>query len=114
MKNLISRLTTTLMGYLDVWLSDPEIEDLITDIRQDMLDCIAVYLNPLVTPPPIWNKVFFASSLQTLWYTRTDLMAFLSEHSGERLARDKLAVITERFRSALPDDQMPRPRPVRH
>jgi len=114
MKDLISRLTTTLMGYLDEWLSDSEMEDLITDIRQDMLDCMALHINIQATPPPIWNKVFYASSLQTLWYTRTDLMAFLSAHIGERLAREKLAVITEKFRSALPDDQMPKPRPSRH
>lgn len=114
MKELISRLTTTLMGYLDVWLSDPEIEDLITDIRQAMLDCMVVYMNAEGAPSPTWNKVFYASSLQTLWYARTDLMAFLSEHSGERLAREKLAVITEKFRNALPDDQMPKPRPSRH
>jgi hypothetical protein len=114
MKELISRLTTTLMGYLDVWLSDPEIEDLVTDIRQAMLDCIAVHLGGETTPPLIWHKVFYASSLQTLWYTRTDLMAFLSEHLGEQRAREKLTVITEKFRSALPDDQMPKPRPSRH
>ena len=44
MKNFISRLTTTLMGFLDEWLSDPEIEDLVTDIRQAMLDCMSMHM----------------------------------------------------------------------
>lgn len=111
MKNFISRLTTTLMGFLDEWLSDPEIEDLVTDIRQAMLDCMSMHMVSEANRPLIWNKVFYASSLQTLWYLRTDLMAFLSERCGEEVAREKLVTITEKFRSALPADQMPKPRP---
>ena len=38
-------------------------------------------------------------------------MAFLSERCGEEVAREKLMTITEKFRSALPADQMPKPRP---
>jgi len=114
MKNFISRLTTTLMGFLDEWLSDPEIEELVTDIRQAMLDCMSVHLASEDIRPLIWNKVFYASSLQTLWYLRTDLMAFLCGHCGEILAREKLAAISEKFRSALPADQMPKPGPFSH
>jgi hypothetical protein len=95
MKNFISRLTTTLVGFLDEWLSDPEIEDFVTDIRQAMLDCMSAHLASEDKRPPVWNKVFYASSLQTLWYSRTDLMVFLSEHCGEVLARERLMTLTK-------------------
>jgi len=55
----------------------------------------------------IWSKIGSASEVQALWYLRSEVMALLAAHSGERLAREKLDAITEMFRGVVPDNQMP-------
>lgn len=108
MKATISRFTSSLMSQLGGWLTETDAASLTTDIRVAMVSCMLEVLKDQPARPPVWNKVIYAASIQTLWYLRTDLMAFLSEHHGEALAREKVAEITEKFRGAMPREQMPK------
>lgn len=98
------------MGYLGEWFTETEVESQAKVIRMAMLACMSEVADVRITRPALWNKVFYSTSIQTLWYLRTDLMAFLSVHCGEAAAREKLNLITEKFRGAMPNDQMPKPR----
>ena len=108
MKATISRFTSSLMSQLGGWLSESDAESLTKDIRVAMVASMLEALKGQTTRPPVWNRVIYATSIQTLWYLRTDLMAFLSEQCGETQARDKLTAITEKFRGAMPREQMPK------
>lgn len=108
MKATISRFTSSLMSQLGGWLTEADAASLTKDIRVAMVSAMLDALKGQTTRPPVWNKVIYATSIQTLWYLRTDLMAMLSEHCGETLAREKLVEITEKFRGAMPREQMPK------
>ena len=108
MKAAISRFTSSLMSQLGGWLTEADAASLTKDIRVAMVAAMLEALRGQTTRPAVWNKVIYATSIQTLWYLRTDLMAFLSEQAGETRAREKLAEITEKFRGAMPREQMPK------
>lgn len=95
------------MGLLDDSASDSVIEKKIQDIRQTMLDSMSGSFDQQVTPPPLWDKIRYASSIQSLWYLRVDLMTQLAGHHGETAARNTLATVTEAFRSLVPANQLP-------
>lgn len=114
MKRTITRLTSSLMAHLDEWLTDSEIETHITVIRQAMLDSMVLHLGNQTERPHTWNKILFSTSIETLWYLRTDLMACLSAQCGETIARIEVDAITEKFRSILPPNQMPKLGPNRN
>ncbi len=48
------------------------------------------------------QKIYFAADTTALWYFRADLMKVLSACHGERIARQKIAVLSSRFHGALP------------
>ena len=90
--------------------SDAEVEIRVEEIRRGMLGIMSESFDDHAARPAPWNtvlnKVSRASHIQTLWYLRIDLMGLLSAHQGENVAREKLAVITEKFRGVLPSAQM--------
>ena len=107
MSSIISCLTSRLMGLLDDSASDSEIELQIQTIRQTMLDSMATCLDEKGARPTLWDKVRYASSIQTLRYLRIALMTLLSGHHGETLGRKALARVTEAFRGLVSANQMP-------
>jgi hypothetical protein len=102
----MSRITSSLMGLLGELPSDSKVNSRLEDIREAMQDVMMEAFEGDTLRPVVWSKVMYASDIQGLWYLRTDLMTFLSEHSGERIAREKLATLTELFRGAIPSRQM--------
>ena len=74
-------------------------------IRQEMLDCIAIFLPPESARPPVWTKVAYANDIQALWFLRSDVMHLLSGFCGETMAAAKIANLTEMFRGHIPSAQ---------
>jgi hypothetical protein len=101
MMSIISRFSTSLFTLLDDSASVSKAEDRIEDIRSAMLECLAECLDETESRPALWNELTEATCIQTLWYLRIDLMAFLSFCFGETLASQRLVLITDRFRGGL-------------
>jgi hypothetical protein len=103
----ISRLSTSLMGLLRE--REPEqsaaTRAQVEHIREEMLACMAVFLEGRAVRPPVWAKVLNASDIQALWYLRSDVMHMLCDHCGETLAASELNTLTELFRGHLPAAQ---------
>jgi hypothetical protein len=74
-------------------------------IREEMLACMAVFLEGRAVRPPVWTKVLNASDIQALWYLRSDVMHMLCHHCGETLASRELSTLTELFQGHLPPAQ---------
>lgn len=89
-------------------MTESEADVLAKDIRDAMVSCMQLALKGQSDRPRLWRRVAYANDIQTLWHLRTDMMAFLSERCGETLARQQMSEITEKFRGAIPDNQMPR------
>jgi hypothetical protein len=106
MTSIIARFTSSLVGLLGETASNTDVEGRIEDIRKAMLGSMFDLLGEQAAQSKIWNKVRYASSVQTLWYLRIDLMALLSTHCGETVAGETLSAITQRFRGVLPPNQM--------
>jgi hypothetical protein len=79
------------------------------EIRDAMQESMAPFLADKATMPLIWRSIAIAPDIDALWYLRSNLLAMLSAHCGERSAQKTLATITEMFRGAVPDTQMPKP-----
>jgi hypothetical protein len=103
MLNTINRFTSSLMGLLRESEDPSVLEDRLEDIREAMLDRMAVVLEGQVVRPAVWAKVLHAIDVQGLWYQRSAVMHLLSDHMGEAAARAELHAITELFRGVLPD-----------
>ncbi len=110
MFSLVSRFTTSLMGLIGESASSAEVEIRVEEIRREMLTIMSELPDQQGTRSApwtrVWAKVSRAANIQTLWYLRIDLMALLSDHCGENVARDKLAAITKMFHGVLPSSQM--------
>jgi hypothetical protein len=106
MPSVIARFTSSLVGLLGEPASNTDVEGRIEDIRQEMLGSMSELLAEQATQSKVWDKVLYASSVQTLWYLRVDLMALLSSHCGEAVAAETLSVATQKFRGVLPPNQM--------
>lgn len=52
--------------------------------------------------PAVVRRVRNATDVQGLWYARADLMAILANAHGERIAREKVIDISNRFKGLLP------------
>lgn len=52
--------------------------------------------------PAIARRVRYAPDVQGLWYARSDVMAILANNYGETVAREKIALISDRFNGLLP------------
>lgn len=113
MLSIVARFTTSLMGLMGESASNAEVEIRVEEIRSEMLAIMSELPDQQGTRSGPWTRVWAmvsrASNIQTLWYLRIDLMALLSAHCGENVARDKLAAITKRFRGVLPSGQMSNP-----
>lgn len=80
------------------------------DIRNAILEVLAPHVDFDAGVPTVWSRVTRAGDIQSLWYLRSDVLAFLAEHSDEAAGRIKLDQITEMFRGAMPESHMPRAR----
>ena len=112
MKKLLTKFASSFAALL----SDSTILDVdgkAEDIRDAMLEAMAPHMNfDDVTMPGVWTRTVKATDIQSLWYMRSDVLAFLAEQVGEPTARTMLNQITEMFRGAMPDSHMPRPRKI--
>jgi hypothetical protein len=94
------------MGLLGDAVSNADIGSRMEDIRKEMLDSMSDLLAEQALQSKVWDKVLYATSIQTLWFLRIDLMALLSAHCGETVAGETISTITEMFRGVLPPNQM--------
>jgi hypothetical protein len=97
-----SRITTSLMGLLSESDADMKAQSRLEDIREAMLESMTEALEGRVVRPAVWGQVLYAQDIQMLWYLRSDLMAFLSDHYGETMAQQKMTDITREFRDLIP------------
>ena len=107
MDNIFTRLKSSMRT---LW-RNTETEDMayrIEYIRDAMLDALAPYGEYGTVLPPAWHSIAMATDVQTLWHLRTQLLSVLADLHGERQAQRMLAELTEHFRGAIPDAQMPR------
>jgi hypothetical protein len=74
-------------------------------IREEMLDCMDMFLPNRTGRPPVWSKVQYADDIQSLWFLRSDVMRMLCDHCGETLAADKVDALTTLFRGHIPKAQ---------
>ena len=99
MMNTLSRYSSSLLGLLDD-SSSSALENRIEEIRGAMLECIAES-RPDSAQSALWHKIKAAACVQTLWFMRVDLMAYLAFKHGEATARQRLQHITALFRGEL-------------
>ena len=74
-------------------------------IRDEMLDCMELFLDPTAERPTVWTRVQYADDIQSLWFLRSDLMHMLCDHCGETLAAIKVDTLTTLFRGHIPTAQ---------
>ncbi len=108
MNKLASQFISSMQGLLGRPLSeDANATVRIEDIRQVMLDSIGD--EGCASYPHIERRVLFAPDLQGLWYLRADIMVVISSMQGERVANQKIRLITGMFEGLLPRGMMTRP-----
>ena len=105
MRKTISRFTSSFAALLSDQDTVLNVDGRLESIRAAMLDALMELER--VQGSDIWSKVDGAGEVQSLWYLRSELMALLAAHGGERIARQKLDAITELFRGVVPNNQMP-------
>ena len=101
----LSHLSSSLMGLLRDTDASQQSANKLDDIREEMLECLAPYMESKSVRAPVWAKVLYAEDIQTLWYQRSDLMHILSAHCGETAAAQTLERITALFRNQVPAAQ---------
>jgi hypothetical protein len=77
-------------------------------IRDAMQQAMSPHIGNTSAMPLIWRRIAVAPDIDSLWYLRSNLLAMLAGYCGERIAQSTLATITEMFRGAVPDTQMPK------
>lgn len=87
---------------------DPVPDERVQDIRQAMLDCLAL-LKSSEQATHTLARVMRAPDIQALWYLRADVMILLASLVGEAQARTRLLPITNMFVGLLPAAQKARP-----
>ena len=103
----ISRLSTSLLGMLrerDSTAGEAS-RSQVENIREEMLNCMASFLEGKAVRPAVWAKVLEADDIQSLWYLRSDVMHMLCGYCGETMAAAQLKSITEMFGGHLPKAQ---------
>lgn len=94
-------LRTSCMALLGRAEPAPEAIDARTEmIRQLMLQELGEYGEKKF--PAIARRVRYAPDVQGLWYARSDVMAILANSHGEIAAREKMAMISDRFNGLMP------------
>ena len=53
--------------------------------------------------PEVFRRIYYAGDIETLWYTRGELMAALSAERGEKFAQQAMAGILKLFEGLLPE-----------
>jgi hypothetical protein len=102
---IASKLSSSLMGLLDDSLPKGRRETGVQEIRDAMFASLASRMQGDMRTHPIWNKLQYASTIQTLWYLRMELMTLLSVHCDEGVAQGELERITDLFQGLLPRNQ---------
>lgn len=106
LRALVSKLSSSLMGLLDQELPPAEQEARMDEIREAMQASLASHLQQDMRNTPLWVRLEFASSIQSLWYLRMELMTLLCVHCDETVAHAELRRITEMFRGLVADAQL--------
>lgn len=101
-----SRIASSLMGLLSDLPSESDMDARCAQLRTAMLDVVFEAVDTQAPQTTIFLKLHNAPEVQTLWYLRSDLMMFLSDHIGESAAMKKLQGITALFEGAVPRQQM--------
>jgi hypothetical protein len=101
-----SRIASSLMGLLGDAPAEPSADARFEQLRTAMLDVVFEAVDTEAPQTTIFLKLHKAPEVQTLWYLRSDLMMFLSEHMGESAAMKKLQDITALFEGAVPRQQI--------
>lgn len=100
MISTLSRYSSSLLGLLED-SSSSALENRIEEIRGAMLECISESRPDSAAQSALWHKIKAAPCVQTLWFMRVDLMAYLAFKHGEATARQRLQHITALFRGEL-------------
>src|SRR4051812_22188539 len=90
--------------------TDSVLDEGTEDIRELMLGTLGQ--SGSTRFPHVIRRIRYASDIQSLWYLRGDLMAALADMHGEKLARQKMAGISEQFQGLLPGGLSSRPSPL--
>lgn len=103
MRRIGKRLRDSIYSWLGTDLSpDQETSDeRLEEIRSRMLVAVQCANDP-VEHAHLRQKIYFAADTTALWYLRADLMKVLSACHGERIARQKIAMLSNRFHGVLP------------
>ncbi|MCJ7800667.1 MAG: hypothetical protein MUP33_13105 [Polaromonas sp.] len=88
------------------------LQDRTDDVREAILAAMGEFGEK--NYPSITRHVRYANDAQGLWYARGDVMKVLAAVHGETIAREKLAVIYEKFEGLLPRGLNSRPSPLGH
>jgi len=108
MRKVISRFTSSFAALLSDQSTVIDAEGRAEEIRAAMLHALSEsdHGQASITARARSN-VGRAGDIQALWYLRSDVLHHLADSYGELTARKKLDTITELFRGAVPDNQMP-------
>jgi hypothetical protein len=101
-----SRIASSLMGLRSDASTENAESARCSQLRSAMLDLVTEAVDGNAAQTTIYYKLQKASEVQSLWYLRSDLMMFLSEHIGESAAMTKLHRITALFEGAVPRQHM--------
>jgi hypothetical protein len=105
MRKTLSRFTSSFAALLTDRNTIVDVDGRLEGIREAMLDALMELEGD--HDSGVWSRIGGATEAQTLWYLRSEVMALLAAHAGERVARQKLDAITELFRGVVPNNQMP-------
>ncbi len=106
LRTLVSKLSSSLMGLLDQELPQAEQSARMDEIREAMQASLASHFKQDMRLHPLWVRLAFASSIQSLWYLRMELMTLLCVHCDETVAHAELQRITGMFRGLVAHAQM--------
>lgn len=103
---LVSKLSSSLMALLDQDMPRAEQSARMDEIREAMQASLASHLKQDMRQHPLWVRLEFATSIQSLWYLRMELMTLLCVHCDETVAHAELQRITAMFRGLVANTQM--------
>lgn len=107
-----SKFASSLLSLFVEAAPDLSPESRVKDIRQAMLDSLAV-VGESQQITRVWARILYAPDIQALWYLRADLMTLLAGLLGESAAHARLATISDMFSGLLPAAQKSRPNRLR-
>ena len=97
----------------DTSSTGPSPEIRLQEIRQAMLDCIDGADEESYEGTRVLAQVLYAQDIQSLWYSRPDVMSLMASLRGEAKAHAHLASISDMFIGLLPAAQKSRPNRLR-